>query len=98
MTLEERRTQFKEVKEQNQQLALDSRKKLKVTGVAEVENFSDNAIEIDTCLGRLTVKGENLKISKLNIDDGELSVDGNINSLEYTKKKEKGGFFENIFR
>ena len=98
MTLEERRTQFKEVKEQNQQLALDSRKKLKVTGVAEVENFSDNAIEIDTCLGRLTVKGENLKISKLNIDDGELSVDRNINSLEYTKKKEKGGFFENIFR
>ena len=82
MTLEERRTQFKEVKEQNQQLTLDNRKKIKVTGVSEVENFSDNAIEIDTCLGKLTIKGENLKISKLNIEDGELAVDGKINSLE----------------
>ena len=69
MTLEERKTQFKEVKEQNQQLVLDNRRKIKVTGVSEVENFSDTLIEIDTCLGKLTVKGCLLYTSKMCIRD-----------------------------
>lgn len=98
MTIEERKTQFKETKEQPQQLVLDNRKKLKLTGVSDVESFSDSVIVADTCMGKLTVKGEALKISRLNIDDGELAVDGKISALEYTKKKEKGGFFESIFR
>ena len=98
MTLEERTIQIKEPKEQSQQLVLDSRRKLKISGVSDVESFSDSVITADTCMGRLTVKGEGLKISKLNIEDGELAVDGKINALEYTKKKEKGGFLESIFR
>ena len=49
-------------------------------------------------MGQLIVKGEELKINKLDIDDGELIIDGKINSMEYTKKKEKGNFFESLFK
>ncbi len=96
MTIEERKQQTP--REKLQQLVLDSRKKLKLTGVSDVESFSDTAIVADTCMGRLTVKGEGLKISKLNTEEGELAVEGRINCLEYTKKKEKGGFFDSIFK
>ena len=84
--------------QQNQQLVLDNRKKLKITGVLDVESFSENTVISETVLGTLTVKGTNLKINKLNIDDGELVIDGEIAFMEYSKKKEKKKFFESIFR
>lgn len=96
MTIEERKQQIP--KEKQQQLVLENRKKLKLTGVSDVENFSDTVIVTDTCMGKLTLKGENLKISKLNTEDGELTVEGKINTLEYARKKEKGSFFESIFK
>lgn len=96
--LEERKGQFIKQKELPQVLMLENRKKLKLTGVSDVESFSDSVIVADTGLGKLTVRGEGLKISKLNVDDGELAVEGKINILEYPKKKEKSGFFESIFR
>ena len=98
MTLEERRKQFAEPVQKVHQLTMDNRKKLKITAVSDVDSFSDTTVCADTNMGRITVKGENLKISKLNTEEGELVIDGKINSLEYTKKKEKGNFFENIFR
>ena len=97
-SLDERKGQFAKLKEQQQTLTLENRRKLRMTGVSDVESFSDLVIVADTGLGKVTVKGEGLKISRLNIEDGELAVEGKINSIEYPKKKEKGGFFENIFR
>lgn len=96
MTIEERKQQSP--KEKPHQLVLENRKKLKLTGVTDVKNFSDTAVTADTCMGNLTIKGDGLKISKLNTDDGELTVDGKINALEYAVKKEKGSFFESIFK
>ena len=98
MTLEERRKQFAEPVQKMHQLTMENRKKLKITAVSDVDSFSDISVCADTSMGRVTVKGENLKISKLNTEEGELVIDGKINSVEYTKKKEKGNFFENIFR
>lgn len=97
MTLEERKIN-NDVKQKSQQLVLNDRKKLKMTGVSEVENFSETVVCANTCMGQLIVKGEELKINKLDIDDGELIIDGKINSMEYTKKKEKGNFFESLFK
>jgi len=98
MTLEERRKQFAEPMQKSHQLTMENRKKLKITGVSDVDSFSDTSVCADTSMGKLTVKGENLKISRLNTEEGELVIDGKVNSMEYTKKKEKGNFFENIFR
>ena len=97
MTLEERKIS-NDIKQKSPQLVLNDRKKLKITGVAEVESFSETVVSASTCMGQLSVKGEGLKINKLDTDDGELIIDGKINSMEYTKKKEKGSFFESIFK
>lgn len=98
MTIEERKKEIVRTKQESQKLCLEDRKNLRLTGVSEVESFSESVIIARTCMGKVIVKGESLKISKLNVEEGELSVEGKINSIEYTKNKEKGGFFENIFR
>lgn len=83
-----------------QSLALDNRERLAVTGVGNVDSFSDSEIILTTCMGRLTVKGEGLQINRLDVDTGDLSVDGRVSSLEYSKNKsdKKRTLAERLFR
>ena len=68
-----------------QKLILDSRKHLEVSGVKDVDEFSDKLVVLITNLGKLTVKGENLKINKLNVETGDFTVHGLVSSLTYSK-------------
>ena len=83
-----------------QNLVLENRNKLSVSGVNDVLSFDDQVVIIETELGLLTVKGENLKINKLNIDTSEVIVEGEINSLSYSEHqtKSEGGFLGKIFK
>lgn len=63
-------------------------------GIIDVLSFDDQIVLIETeSFGLLTVKGENLKINKLNLDNSELIIEGNICSLIYSDKDmdKKGG-------
>ncbi len=67
-----------------QNIILENREKLNVSGVLDVLSFDDQIVIVETELGLLTIKGENLKINKLNIDTSEVTLDGNISSLLYS--------------
>lgn len=67
-----------------QNIILENREKLNVSGVLDVLSFDDQIIIVETELGLLTIKGENLKINKLNIDTSEVTLDGMIASLSYS--------------
>lgn len=92
----------KTLKPKVQNLILENREKLNVSGVIDVESFNDECIVIDTELGVLAVKGEDLHISKLNLDSSELNVEGDIISIEYSDSegsRSKGmGFFGRLFK
>ena len=83
-----------------QNLILENREKLNVSGVNDVWSFDDQVVIIETELGLLTVKGENLKINKLNIDTSEVIVEGRIDNLSYSEHqtKSEGGKFGKIFK
>ena len=51
-----------------QNLILENREKLNVSGVLDVLSFDDQIVIIETELGLLTVKGDNLRINKLSTD------------------------------
>ena len=68
-----------------QNIVLENREKLNITGILDVFSFDDQIIIIETELGLLTIKGENLKIKKLSLDTSEFVVDGRINSLNYSE-------------
>lgn len=71
-----------------QNLLLESREKLTVSGVSDVLSFDDQIVIVETELGLLTIKGEDLKINKLNIDTSDFILNGKISSLTYSD----GGF------
>ena len=47
-----------------QNIVLENREKLSISGVLDVLSFDDQIVILETELGLLTVKGENLKINK----------------------------------
>ena len=84
-----------------QNIVLENRNKLNVSGIKDVISFDDELVIIETELGLLTIKGNNLKINKLSIDTGDVSVEGEISNLGYsdpTKKSQEQGLFSKIFK
>lgn len=80
-------------------LILENRKSLTATGVSDVDSFDEQTVVAYTEMGELTVKGRNLHISRLNVDTGELTLDGEILSMYYTDSQPVGkGFFSKLFR
>lgn len=67
-----------------QNLILENREKLNVSGVLDVLSFDDQIVIIETELGLLTVKGDNLRINKLSTDTEEVTVEGNVFNLSYS--------------
>ncbi len=84
-----------------QNLILESREKLNISGVVDVLSFDDSLVIVQTHLGILTVKGEDLRISKLNTDSEEVIVVGEISSMSYSDKsvdKKDNSFLGKIFK
>lgn len=68
-----------------------------VTGVKEVVSFDELAVLLITCCGQMTIEGEGLHISRLDLDRGEADIDGTVSGIYYSKIKEKsGGFFRRL--
>ena len=84
-----------------QNLVLENRSKLSISGVNDVLSFDDQVVMIDTELGLLTVKGENIRINKLSLDTTEVVINGEIYNLGYTEKssdKKNSGLLNKIFK
>ncbi len=102
MTIDERKTNINQNNNIIQNLVLENREKLSISGVLDVLSFDDQIVILETELGLLTVKGENLRINKLSLDTAEVIVDGEIYSLGYSEKdmdkKSGGGLLGKIFK
>ncbi|MBR3816052.1 MAG: sporulation protein YabP [Clostridia bacterium] len=80
-------------------ITLKDRKHLTVSGVTDVDSFDEVTIVAYTDTGELTIKGEELKINRLNTETGELNVEGRISSLSYLDEEPAArSFFSRVFR
>ena len=70
-------------------LTLDNRASLTLDGVLDVVSFDENAALIRTSMGLLSLDGEGLHVTALNLDDGQIVLDGRINALIYLDDSEK---------
>ena len=98
MTIEERKNISNTV---IQNLVLENREKLSISGVLDVLSFDDQIVIVETELGLLNVKGENLRINKLSLDTSEVIVEGEIYNLSYSEKnleKNKSSLLGKIFK
>lgn len=87
-----------------QNIYLENREKLNISGVKDVLSFDDQMVILETELGLLTIKGENLRINKLSIDTLDVSIDGTINTLIYSDNNgdrrgvKNGTFLSKLFK
>lgn len=80
-------------------IIMEDRKKLSLSGVTDIDSFDEQTIVAITDMGELTIRGWNLHITRLNLEQSELMVDGDISSLTYTDVRPKAqGFFSKVLR
>lgn len=82
-----------------QNVIIESRKKLNISGVKDVSSFDDETILLDTVFGKMTVKGEDLHIESFNTVTGDIVANGKIHAVVYMSDvKNSGGFFSRLLR
>ncbi|MGI6486276.1 MAG: sporulation protein YabP [Thermoanaerobacterales bacterium] len=83
-------------------ITLTDREVLEVTGVVNVEKFTDDDIVLETQLGMLSIKGEKMHMKQLNLDGGLITMEGLIKSVGYSETastREKGkGLLNKLFK
>lgn len=79
------------------QLIMQDRKRMELSGVTDVDSFDEGVIFVSTSLGVLAIHGDGLHVRQLSLENGNLSIEGHIQSLSYSEKQ-KSGFFGRLFR
>ena len=85
----------------NHGINISDRTNLNISGVKRIENFDNEEFVIVTVMGILTVKGNNLELIKLDTLQGNISIKGKIDSLEYKddiKVKNNQGIINRLFK
>ncbi|MCC3380853.1 sporulation protein YabP [Paenibacillus farraposensis] len=89
-------------KPKHHDLHMQSRKQLDISGVSNVESFDSEEFLLQTELGHLTIRGQHLHIKNLSLEEGLLSIEGQIHSLVYlepgAQAKNGKSLFGKLFR
>jgi sporulation protein YabP len=86
---------------QEHDVIMRSRRLLDITGVKQVESFDNEEFLLETVMGILAIRGQNLQMKNLDVDKGVVSIKGKIFDLVYLDEQhgEKAkGFFSKLFR
>lgn len=79
----------------NESLSLINRKNLKLEGIVEINSSSETLLSIKLKDTSLTITGQDLHITRLDISLGILEVDGMIDSIKYGKQ---ANIFKRFFK
>lgn len=77
------------------------RRLLDITGVKQVESFDNEEFLLETVMGFLTIRGQNLQMKNLDVDKGVVSIKGKVYELAYIDEhhSEKAkGLFSKLFK
>lgn len=80
------------------QLILKDRRELTVTGVTDVNAFNEESIVLSMEGCSLIIKGENLHINNLNLEQFRADIDGKVNSMQYISENTDKGFLKRLLR
>ncbi|WP_078378381.1 sporulation protein YabP [Sutcliffiella halmapala] len=86
---------------QEQDIVMRSRRLLDITGVKQVESFDNEEFLLETVMGFLSVRGQNLQMKNLDVEKGVVSIKGKITEIIYLddQQAEKAkGFFSKLFK
>ncbi len=83
-------------------LVMRGRKSLEISGVKLVESFDNEEFLLETTMGYMAIKGQNLQMKNLDVDQGIVSIQGKIYEINYLDDYSNGekakGFFSKLFK
>ena len=86
----------------NHSISLLERKTLVITGVKKIDNFDNIHFLLETTMGFLIIKGENLELIKLDTLAGNVTIKGEICSMDYLldnmKKSKEDSILGRLFK
>ena len=83
-------------------IVLGNRKNGSITGVLDVISFDITEVLLETEQGMLNIKGKDLHVNRLNLEKGEVDIEGMIDGFSYsqipTSIKKPEGFLGKYFK
>lgn len=86
----------------NHGISLAERKNILITGVKKIDSFDKEQFFMETTLGYLVIKGEDLEMIKLDTYQGNVSIKGKIDAINYIddglNKSKDNNFLSKLFK
>ena len=84
-------------------MTMTGRKTCVLSGVKDVLSFDLHEVLLETEQGMLSIKGDDLHVSRLTLEKGEVDVDGRLDSFTYSEavpsgKEKAASLFGRLFR
>ena len=81
-----------------QSLYIEDQKKLKIIGAKKIISSTSTQALVETEENSLIIIGNELEITKLDLENKEVEFLGLITSVKYTNTAERKGFFKRLFK
>ena len=89
--------ELKKPEKRPHKVTIEGRERMTVTSVEDMDSFNENEVIFLTSAGMMTIIGQDLHVSKLNLEDGQLIIDGAIECADYSdhdELRQKKGLFK----
>lgn len=81
------------------QLTLVDREELNVDGVVSLGSYDEKEIVMETEQGVLIIKGDGINIKQLNLEQGNIIIEGTIKGMNYEEdSRQKKGLLERFLK
>ncbi|MCI5649281.1 MAG: sporulation protein YabP [Fusicatenibacter sp.] len=83
-------------------LSMENREKASLFGILDVYSFDEHQVLLSTSAGELSIRGKDLHVNRLHLEQGEVEVEGKIDSFLYSdgglKRQKEGPWLARLFR
>lgn len=79
-------------------LLMQGRKSVELTGIKEVVSFDAKEVVLNTTMGVLMIRGNDLFVKRLTVEKGEIDLEGQMDSFVYVDKTGKIGEKESMLK
>ena len=91
---------MEEKKQENQKpskIVICNQNDISISGISKVLSSTEKLISVVINDKVVAIEGENLAVSQLNVETGNMVASGKIVALKYTTEKQKDGLLKRIF-
>ncbi len=86
---------------QEHKVEINRRKEIEISGVKELDSFDNEEFLLETTMGYLVVRGQQLQLKNLNVEEGFVQITGKMYEMTYVDDhsgERAKGLFGKLFK